>query len=151
MPSAYAFTRALLQSSHQDKGTRTMHPDLRSALEKVLADLQQTTDLEPDVRDKQWSEVEGQETAYLYSPDGSGMGVYVLSFEPPLQQLVQLADQVQEWVLAELRSQQRPVTWPECPDHPNSHPLEPLVVVEEAVWVCPRTEKVVARVGSLQG
>ncbi|MFF1823390.1 hypothetical protein ACFVWG_39175 [Kribbella sp. NPDC058245] len=26
--------------------------------------------------------------------------------------------------------------WPECPDHPNAHPLRPVAKGDQALWVC---------------
>ena len=64
-------------------------------------------------------------------------------------QLAQLADQVQEWAVEELWNRGRSATWPECPFHPNSHPLEPAAVAGAALWRCPKTAERVAAIGAL--
>ena len=43
-------------------------------------------------------------------------------------------------------------SWPECPLHPDSHPLRAEVGVDEVlVWTCPKEGAVMARVGDLPG
>jgi hypothetical protein len=49
----------------------------------------------------------------------------------------------------ELAAQGRPATWPECPIHPDTHPLTPLARDATAVWCCPRTGQVVSAIGAL--
>lgn len=39
--------------------------------------------------------------------------------------------------------------WPECPDHPDSHPLDPLLTDGVPAWVCPASRRTVSRVGEL--
>ena len=65
------------------------------------------------------------------------------------EQVARLADQVQEWEIEELAAVGRSATWPECPDHPNSHPLQPgLSDQDTAVWRCPRSGRVISEVGA---
>ena len=42
-------------------------------------------------------------------------------------------------------------TWPECPTHPNTHPLEAAVLSDRAVWRCPKSGDAIAEIGTLQG
>ncbi len=45
----------------------------------------------------------------------------------------------------------RSATWPECPQHPNSHPLEPVAADQHtAVWRCPRSGAVICAIGDLR-
>jgi hypothetical protein len=60
-----------------------------------------------------------------------------------------VADQVQEWAVEELCSVGRPTNWPQCPRHPQSHPLVAVLREGLAVWVCPKTADVVCEVGHL--
>jgi hypothetical protein len=60
-----------------------------------------------------------------------------------------LAEQVQEWELEELAAAGFPATWPQCPDHPNSHPLSPEARGGQALWTCPRTGRRIAVIGGL--
>lgn len=56
-----------------------------------------------------------------------------------------------------LWSEGEPAVWPRCPDHPDTHPLEAVVVDGTAVWVCPKSGAVrksraaFARIGELGG
>jgi hypothetical protein len=92
----------------------------------------------------------------LYAPDGSGQGIRLLSDAPRSVQLANLADQVQEWAVEALWSIGRSAVWPQCPEHPDSHPLQPQVVDEytsaaHAVWRCPKSGHVIAPIGELSG
>ena len=44
----------------------------------------------------------------------------------------------------------RPATWPECPQHPDSHPPMAAVLEGRAVWICPRAGDLVSDVGRLR-
>jgi hypothetical protein len=77
-----------------------------------------------------------------------GQGIQVSEGDWP-HQLAHIADQIQEWAVEELWNQGRPATWPECPIHPGSHPLEPVVVASAALWRCPKTTEPFANVGEL--
>jgi hypothetical protein len=80
------------------------------------------------------------------------MGVWFDRAESAAEQVARLADQVQEWEVEELAAQGRPATWPQCPEHPSSHPLTPEVGPDEtAVWRCPRSQRVAGRIGQLGG
>jgi hypothetical protein len=127
-----------------------VHQNLRSALDLVLSDLLVTTGIAPEVRDTQWSAYEGQESAFLVASDGSSSGVFILGEDTPTQ-VATAADTVQAWAFDELWSSGKSTAWPECPDHPDSHPLRPKVIAGNAVWCCPRTATVVDEVGRLTG
>ena len=126
-----------------------MDTALADALAPVLRDLRTSGSVLPAVRDQQWGGIEGQATAYLYSPDGSGQGVSVMTGEPAPQQIASVADQVQEWAVEELCSVGRSTNWPLCPEHPSSHPLSPVVQGGQAVWACPATGRQVSEIGHL--
>jgi hypothetical protein len=56
---------------------------------------------------------------------------------------------IQEWEIEELAAAGRSATWPECCDHPNSHPLQPRLDDENtAVWRCPRSGRVISAIGA---
>jgi hypothetical protein len=55
-----------------------------------------------------------------------------------------MTEQVQEAAFELVRS-----PWPECPDHPNSHPHSPDVRKGAVVWTCARGGRVIAEVGEL--
>jgi hypothetical protein len=58
------------------------------------------------------------------------------------------ADQVQEWAVEALWLAGRPATWPECPEHPDAHPITAMYD-HRAVWVCPRTRHLISGIGQL--
>jgi hypothetical protein len=126
----------------------SVYPELESALVPVLRDLEATTDLGYVIGESQWSGVEGQQTAVISGRHG-GQGIFVRAGEIAVAQVAGLADQIQEWAVEQLWYEGRPATWPECPSHPDSHPLEPVVQGGSAVWRCPVSLAVVSVVGSL--
>jgi hypothetical protein len=115
----------------------------------VLHDLRTSGAPVPDVRDKQWANFPGQVTAMLHDTDGTGQGVFAMAAESLPQRVVSVADQVQGWAVEALWRAGRPATWPECPGHPDSHPLRPVVHEERAAWICPRTGHLVSDIGRL--
>ena len=40
--------------------------------------------------------------------------------------------------------------WPGCPFHSDSHPLEPAVIADTALWRCPKTAEPVGAIGELR-
>lgn len=122
---------------------------LSEALAPVLDDLGNSGAPVPDVRDQQWSGFPGQMTATLYAADGSGQDVSAMAAEPLPQRIASVADQVQEWAVEALWRAGRSATWPECPEHPNSHPLTATVREDRAVWTCPTTGHLVNNIGRL--
>ncbi len=122
---------------------------LAEALGPVLRDLASSGSVLPEVRDDQWSDFAGQATAMLFSPGGSGQGVSAMTSEPLPERIASVADQVQEWAVEELCSVGRPTNWPQCPQHPGSHPLSAVVRQDRAVWCCPRTGYLAAGIGQL--
>jgi hypothetical protein len=122
---------------------------LSEALGPVLRDLGSCGAPVPDVRDKQWSDFPGQVTAMLHDTDGTAQGVSAMAAEPLPQRIASVADQVQEWAVEALWRAGRPATWPECPSHPDSHPLMAAVQEDRAVWICPRTGHRVNDIGRL--
>ncbi len=84
------------------------------------------------------------------NPEGTGQGVSILLEDSLQQRIASVADQVQEWAVEQLWYAGRPATWPECPQHPDGHPLEASVMDEVAVWRCPRSKARIATVGSLE-
>jgi hypothetical protein len=125
-------------------------PTLSEALAPVLRDLGNSGSLMPEVRDEQWAGLPGQVTAMLHSADGTGQGVSAMAAEPLPQRIASVADQVQEWAVEALWQAGRPATWPECPRHPDSHPLMAVVREGRAVWICPSTGDLVSDVGRLR-
>jgi hypothetical protein len=69
--------------------------------------------------------------------------------QPAYAQVVMVADQVQDWAVEELCSMGRSTSWPECPLHRNSHPLEAAADGTRAVWRCLKSGEVIAEIGAL--
>jgi hypothetical protein len=137
--------------------TESERMSLRGALEPILRDLRVSGAIVPDVLERAWDDDEDAVCAYI-SAGGTGSGStgvrLRLGYEPA-ERLVDLADQVQEWEVEELAVAGRSATWPECPVHPNSHPLEPAGHEQAghdraAVWRCPSTHEIIASIGGLQ-
>lgn len=122
---------------------------LSEALAPVLDDLGSSGAPVPDVRDEQWASFPGQVSAMLHDTDGTGQGVSAMAAELLPQRIASVADQVQEWAVEALWRAGRSVTWPECPEHPDSHPLAATVRDDHAVWLCPKTGHLVNKVGRL--
>lgn len=122
---------------------------LSEALAPVLDDLDNSGAPIPDVRDQPWANFPGQVSAMLHALDGTAQGVSAMADEPLAQRIASVAGQVQEWAVEALWRADRPATWPECPEHPNSHPLTATVRDDRAVWICPTAGHLVTRAGQL--
>ncbi|WP_228563685.1 hypothetical protein [Catenulispora rubra] len=120
-------------------------PEFAAALETVFRDLRAQSAVQPELRESPgWGPV-------LHAPDGSGQGLTRPRGATVPDRLANLADQVQEWAVEALWREGEPAVWPHCPEHPNSHPLRATVAEEAAVWTCPKSGAVVARIGELVG
>lgn len=128
-----------------DVGVDVDDPEFSAALETVLCDVRAQSAVQPEVR------VEPAYGPVLYTPGGSGQGLTRPRGATVPDRLADLADQVQEWAVEALWSEGVAAVWPHCPEHPNSHPLRATVADEAAVWACPKSGAVVARIGELEG
>jgi hypothetical protein len=132
--------------------TEPEQTELRANTEPVLRDMRASGAIVPDIRE-QALDVLGPDAvcAWIQHPRNTGsMGIRVRLDLPPAERLADLAEQLQEWEVEELAATGRPATWPECPSHPNSHPLSPESHDGEAVWSCPVSGQVMARIGALR-
>lgn len=130
--------------------TESERARLRETLAPVLRDIEASGAIGPIIREETRDRV-GDDfvSVMVWSADGTGMGVFVPAEDTAGQRVARLADQVQEWEIEELAAVGRPATWPECPDHPNSHPLQPVLSDQDtAVWRCPRSGHVISQVGA---
>lgn len=88
--------------------------------------------------------------AWVRSSNGkTGTGISISLAVPPAQQVAELAEQLQELELEELSAAGRSATWPECPEHPDSHPLEASVRNYTAMWLCPRSRNAICAIGGI--
>jgi hypothetical protein len=130
-------------------------PVLAAALAPLLRDLEAGHVPEPRIEEPGPPLFDqGEPGLMLYAPDGSGQGIRLLADAPRSAQTADLADQVQEWAVETLWSIGKSAVWPQCPEHPDSHPLKPEVANEytheaTAVWQCPKSGHVIAPIGEL--
>ena len=84
---------------------------------------------------------------------GHGGNVWIPTEEcSSAEQVWWAATALQEWEIHELWEEGRPATWPECPQHPSTHPLEPDTDgTDTAVWRCPSTQQAICAIGALVG
>jgi len=130
--------------------TDAVPQELADALVPVMRDLSSTSPLAPRVEPHNWAFDDSQLTAMSWWPDGSGCGISVTAGADSEEQIASLADQIQEPVVEGLPRIGLPAVWPECPEHPRTHPLKAKVVDGIACWVCPRTDSRVQQIGELR-
>ncbi|HEX9034363.1 MAG TPA: hypothetical protein VF834_21160 [Streptosporangiaceae bacterium] len=128
-PELPARVREMLDHLRERPGPRDGDREaIRRALRPLLRDMRASGAIVLDYREEHWSEIQGS----------------------PAEQVVQLAERLQEWEIEELWTAGRQTSWPECPDHPASHPLDPdLNDSDLAVWRCPRTRREICPIGQL--
>jgi hypothetical protein len=121
---------------------------LQQALEPVLRDLRSAGIAAPRVEDDDWSDDPDRLSVMLWSPDGSGTGVYVSRSVPAAERIAAVADQLQEWAIEELWGH-APTNWPACPHHLNGHPMKATTREAMAVWSCPADHTPFSPIGEL--
>jgi hypothetical protein len=112
---------------------------LHEALAPVLRDIEASGAIFPAIEEAGDADADDELASVMASgSDGTGMGIFVPAQRLTAERVARLAEQLQEWEVEELAAAGRSATWPGCPDHPNSHPLEPVVDEEQgAIWRCP--------------
>jgi hypothetical protein len=123
---------------------------LQAAVGPVQSDLARTTGLTFSVRGEQWSDDPEMVTAFPLGRLGEQVGIRLTASDSEAKQEADIADQVQEWAIEELWGDGLSAVWPQCPEHPDTHPLAPVVQDGVAVWSCPVSHAVVAEIGSLE-
>ncbi|MEV6282169.1 hypothetical protein [Kribbella sp. NPDC051770] len=124
--------------------------ELASALRLVVRDLERTGGPALRVADESVTADPAYESVVLLSAQWPARTGLLAPREMSGAELVQhVADQVQEFVVEELWLAGRSTSWPECEEHPGTHPLEAQLVEDAAVWVCPKSGHTVADVGEL--
>ncbi len=129
---------------------------LRVTAEPILRDLRSSGAIIPDVVEEAHDDAGPDRVAAWIQPPGTAdsgavgsQGIYVQVDLSPPERIADLADQIQEWEVEELAAAGRPATWPECPLHPNSHPLAPRAHGDQAAWWCPVSGQLIAGIGAL--
>jgi hypothetical protein len=120
---------------------------LWESIEPVLHDLRGAGISPPRFEDSDWIVSPNRVAAKLRSPDGDSTGVSVSRSDPVHERVAELADQVQEWAIEELWG--RGSNWPQCPQHPSSHPMQATTRDGAAVWACPADRAVAVAIGTL--
>ena len=122
---------------------------LAEAFGVIMADITASGAPGPVVIAEDWADEPGRPSAWLSWEDGARCGVAISAEQSFADNIVLLADQVQEAMVEVLCRTGKPAVWPECPDHPGSHPLKPVGAGGAATWVCPRTDRAIAEIGAL--
>ncbi len=125
---------------------------LDAALAPVLRDLRSAAAIVPEVRYEAMEDHGPGYVCAVIGPPGrdpGSVGVWVAASGTAAERVAGLAGQVQEWEVEALAAAGRPATWPECPEHSASHPLEPAVSPCAAVWRCPRSGADAGAIGEL--
>jgi hypothetical protein len=138
--------------AHPRPLTESERAVLRETLDPVLRDMTASGAVLPAVREEAHEDLGNEAlSAWIEGEGASGQGCRIWLTNSAAERLVDLADQFQEWEVEELCAVGRPATWPECPEHPNSHPLEPVLDANQAaVWRCPRSRHVICPIGDLR-
>jgi hypothetical protein len=151
-PEAAEAARRSLQLSRNPRPlTDAERAELRATLEPVLRDLRSSGAIMPDIIEEAHDD-RGPDcvSAWIQTPGGAGSrGIGVLVNLPAPERLADLADQLQEWEVEELAAAGRPATWPECPQHPGTHPLAPETRGGQATWCCPASGQAITVIGAL--
>jgi hypothetical protein len=125
-----------------------MDQRLRRALDLVLVDAIRSGVPVPELADEDWSDDPLMATALMNDPEGGSEGVRAMLDVDEAGRVLEVADQVQEWVIHKLWPDQQ-TNWPACPEHPDSHPLLAATVQGVATWVCPSRGTPFAAIGAL--
>jgi hypothetical protein len=121
---------------------------LRQAQEPVLSDLRGAGIVTPRIEDDDWADDPDSLSAMAWSPNGSGTGVYISRSASVSERVAAIANQIQEWAIEELWGHAS-TSWPECPHHPQRHPMEATIRDGVAVWSCPIDQTVFSLIGML--
>lgn len=150
--AAEAARRSRRLASNPRALTDAERAELRANLEPVLRDMRSSGAIVPDILEEAHDDF-GPDCvcAWIQTPGGVGsQGIRVQVSLPAPERLADVADQLQEWEVEELAAAGRPATWPECPQHPDTHPLAPQARGDQAVWCCPASGQVISVIGALK-
>lgn len=123
--------------------------ELLEAAVPVLQDLERTCPFMPRIEPGKWSGMDRRFDAFAWGPDNDAQGIHVEADDSAAERVASLADQLQELVVENLVPLGHQAVWPECPEHPRSHPLTATVDDGDAVWICPKSQTVISAIGGL--
>jgi hypothetical protein len=121
---------------------------LREVMAPVVWDILTSGAVLPVIQDEAYPEDDETFCVWLWGSDGTGLGVWIYEARLGAEQVAWVAEQVQDWEIEELAAVGRSATWPVCPDHPDSHPLDAVVDDGNAVWRCPRSGRTISAIGA---
>jgi hypothetical protein len=151
--AAEAARRSVRLAGNPRALTDAERAELRANLEPVLQDMRSSGAIVPDILEEAHDDL-GPDCvcAWIQSPGGGAgsQGIRVQVSLPAPERLAGLADQLQEWEVEELAATGRPATWPECPQHPGTHPLAPQARSGRATWCCPASGQAISIIGELR-
>jgi hypothetical protein len=124
--------------------------ELTAALAPALRDVAATTAVVLTVTEADEDTSGDGRSAWLGSPNAADTGVWFVHGMSPAEAIAEVAGIVQEVVIKELWRTGLPVSWPPCEGHPDSHPREPSVVADQAVWRCPKSSVGAVAIGGLE-
>ena len=149
---AAAARRSRRLASNPRALTDAERAELRANLEPVLRDMRSSGAILPDILEEAHDDF-GPDCvcAWIQTPGGAGsQGIRVQVSLPAPERFADVADQLQEWEIEELAAAGRPATWPECPQHPDTHPLAPQARGDQATWCCLASGQLISGIGALQ-
>lgn len=123
-----------------------------AALAPVLADLAATGAAALQVRHESHDDpTDDGFSALVSEADGTGYGgVWIPLDASPAERVRRAADDLQEQEIEKRAAAGRSAVWPECPDHPDTHPLDPaLDETDTPIWRCPRSARTITPIGQL--
>jgi hypothetical protein len=130
---------------------RYVKEQLAGVIDLLLADTRATSPISPEVHDYTPNEgPDDTQSAMLVWPDGSIASIYITTTLEFSAGAVQVAEQFQSELILVLWSHDISSTWPDCPVHPNAHPLKPDASGAAPEWICPTDLSPVARIGGLR-
>ena len=98
---------------------------------------------EPTPNDPEWNGI-------ARDSSGSGTGLYCSDEGEAQEAAAEMADVLQEAAIEGLWRLGTATNWPPCPEHPDRHPLEPVLREGTAAWACPKTGTLAAPLGELR-
>jgi hypothetical protein len=152
-PFGYTRQDQAIDGEWPARGERQDTSELGAALQEdwafVLRDVRTERVIVPAVAAADWDDAPGAECGTVWWPDGSGVGIRVHADDLLCDRIVEVADMFQESEVEALWMAGRSATWPSCPQHPDTHPLQAEQRNGIAVWTCPTTSAIIAAIGSL--
>ena len=100
--------------------------NLDDALAPVLRDVASTYPLPVSVTATTPAGVRGSDELRWIRVNGesAAVGIATVPTDDPVDHVVRVADQTAEWLVEQLPWAGLPATWPSCPKHPDTHPLD---------------------------